>query len=249
MSLLPCITWRISTSFFSTRIDDHLLAYRKTTQTWTQILVPSATGVRMPGKHEKTLSNRINESVRNLDAAAFSRGVVPDIVKFGSGLGCNAMRHQREEVCSEATGATTLFHFFGQLSHGFLSDIMPLAVCEGSLCSIDGRENFRAGALTLFPERQSLLDSLVFAVQSSALNCLADEGFLIGREMYFHRFKGRRARGRVSTGLRGRGAARHWATFDILKTYADTEGHCCYRQGNEHHLYGDVPADDCGELS
>src|SRR5260370_674103 len=103
MSLLPCITWRISTSFFSTRIDDHLLAYRKTTQTWTQIFVPSATGVGMPGKHEKTLSNRINESVRNLDAAAFSRGVVPDIVKFGSGLGCNAMRHQREEVCSEAT--------------------------------------------------------------------------------------------------------------------------------------------------
>ncbi len=65
---------------------------------------------------------------------------------------------------------------------------MPLAVCEGSLCSIDGRENLRAGALTLFPERQSLLDSLFFAVQSSALNCLADEGFLIGREIVLPSF-------------------------------------------------------------
>src|SRR5260370_19879293 len=109
MSLLPCITWRISTSFFSTRIDDHLLAYRKTTQTWTQIFVPSATGVGMPGKHEKTLSNRINESVRNLDAAAFSRGVVPDIVKFGSGLGCSDTPSQGRGVLRGATRAPPLF--------------------------------------------------------------------------------------------------------------------------------------------
>jgi hypothetical protein len=56
-----------------------------------------------------------------------------------------------------------------------------------------------------------------------------------------------------STDSRGR-LSPHWpakatAPFGILIGYAGIEEYCRDRQGDEHHLYGDVPAHDGGKLS
>jgi len=40
----------------------------------------------MVGKEEKPLGERINKAVSRLDGAAFSRDVVPDVVKINLGL-------------------------------------------------------------------------------------------------------------------------------------------------------------------
>jgi hypothetical protein len=53
-----------------------------TTQPRTQLLVAPASQTRVAGKHEKTLSDGINEPVSNFDAAAFFRDVIPNAVKF-----------------------------------------------------------------------------------------------------------------------------------------------------------------------
>ena len=94
-------------------------------------------------------------------------------------------------LCGKA-GATSLFHFVGHLPHRFQCDRAPSAPRERSLRRVHGGENFRAGALALFPQGKSLLDSVFLAMEASALDRLTDKCFLIGRKLYFHATQGRR---------------------------------------------------------
>lgn len=136
--------------------------------------------------------------------------------KFGSGFRRDAPSAGRGLLGGDAD-ATSLFHFFGQLSHRFRGNSTSLAMRKRSLRSINRRENLRAGALTFFPEGQSLLDGLFFAVQASAINRLPDEGFLIGCEMYFHRSRvGGREAG-CQRDFAGGAPAPHSTGFAILK--------------------------------
>ena len=51
---------------------------------------------------------------------------------------------------------------------------------------VKGREDLRAGAFLVFPQGESLLDSLFGAVQAPGCNGLADEGLLFRSELHFH---------------------------------------------------------------
>ena len=73
-------------------VDDDVLAYRKATQARTQVLIASASDVRVAGQEVETLRNGIDEAVGNLNAAAFFGNVVPDIVEFRFCFRSNTMR-------------------------------------------------------------------------------------------------------------------------------------------------------------
>ena len=60
---------------------------------------------------------------------------------------------------------------------------------RGSLGEINCREDFCPSAFPLFPQREGLSNSILLALYSSAFNRQTDEGLLVGREMYFHRFR------------------------------------------------------------
>jgi len=77
---------------FINAIDDDVLAYGKTSQSWAQIL-PEATYIRMAGKKVETVSDRINKAVSDFYAAAFSGYVVPNIIKLEFNLRGKPMRH------------------------------------------------------------------------------------------------------------------------------------------------------------
>lgn len=60
---------------------------------------------------------------------------------------------------------------------------------ERRMSSLDGRQKFNALPLALFPQGQGFLNRFFFAMESPALNGVADEGLLVGGEVYFHWFK------------------------------------------------------------
>ena len=67
-------------------IQNHVIAYGKTPRAGSKLFVTSTAHIRMVGKEEKPLGERINKAVSRLDGAAFSRDVVPDVVKINLGL-------------------------------------------------------------------------------------------------------------------------------------------------------------------
>ncbi len=60
---------------------------------------------------------------------------------------------------------------------------------EGYIRPIHRSENFRAGALALFPQCQSFLHSIFLAVQATALNGTADKRLLVRGKINFHRLR------------------------------------------------------------
>jgi DNA-binding XRE family transcriptional regulator len=71
-----------------------------------------------------------------------------------------------------------------------LRDNAAFASGKGGFGFIDGNENFRAGALTFFPQGKGFVHRIFFAVKPSALNSLTDKGLLVRGELYFHQFQG-----------------------------------------------------------
>ena len=69
-------------------------------------------------------------------------------------------------------------------------DDAAFASGKGGAGLIDCNENFRAGALTFFPQGKGFLHRIFFAVKPSALNSLTDKGLLVRCELYFHHFQG-----------------------------------------------------------
>jgi hypothetical protein len=82
--------------------------------------------------------------------------------------------------------ATALFHFIGQLPHRLLSNNATFSAFEGSLGRVHGGENFRSGALALFPQGKSFPYSVFLAMEAPTLNRLTYKRFLIGGKLYFH---------------------------------------------------------------
>jgi hypothetical protein len=61
-------------------IDDNVLADGKTPQADAKIVVATAPQVRMAGEQKETTSDRIDQTVGDLDACAFGGDVIPDFV-------------------------------------------------------------------------------------------------------------------------------------------------------------------------
>ena len=89
-------------------------------------------------------------------------------------------------MLSGQAAAPTLFHFVGQLPHGLLCDSAPFATGDGSLSHVNGRQNFGARALALFPQGKSFLHRVFLTVETAAFNGLANKGLLVRGKMYFH---------------------------------------------------------------
>jgi hypothetical protein len=86
--------------------------------------------------------------------------------------------------------SSALLHFCGKVAQGLLPDDAAFASGKGGFSLIDGNANFRAGALTFFPQGEGFLDRIFFAVKPSALNSLTDKRLLVRCELYFHRLYG-----------------------------------------------------------
>ena len=87
---------------------------------------------------------------------------------------------------SGKAGTAAPFHFFGKLPHGLLIDHPAFAASEGRSRIIQRSQELRTLAFTLLPQCKSFLHRIFFIVKSTALNGLANEGFLIGSESDFH---------------------------------------------------------------
>ena len=92
----------------------------------------------MASQKVETRSDGFDESVGNLDAAAFLRDVISDVIEFGLGFQCNACAISGRQLLSGQPIAPTLLHFVGQLAHRFLGDSAPFALREGNLRYVHG---------------------------------------------------------------------------------------------------------------
>jgi hypothetical protein len=79
-----------------------------------------------------------------------------------------------------------LFDFFRQFAHGVLGDNASFTAGQRSLGIVEGGQEFRPLALSLFPQKKSFLHGIFLALKTSALNRLPNKRFLIGAEMHFH---------------------------------------------------------------
>src|SRR5437867_2898593 len=77
-------------------------------------------------------------------------------------------------------GTAALLDALSQFTHRFTGDSAPFAASEGILGPINGRQNLGASALTFFPQRKRLLDSILFSAESTTSNGLPDKRFLVG---------------------------------------------------------------------
>jgi hypothetical protein len=74
----------------------------------------------------------------------------------------------------------------GELTHGLFGNQPSFTAGKGCFCCVYGGENFRTASLAFFPEQKRLLHGIFRPVQSAALNGFADEGLLVGGELYSH---------------------------------------------------------------
>jgi hypothetical protein len=78
---------------------------------------------------------------------------------------------------------SALLHLVCQVAHGLLGDDAVFAARKGSFGFIDCGKNLGAGALAFFPQCESLLYRIFFAVKPSALYRLTDKSLLIRGEV------------------------------------------------------------------
>ena len=74
-------TRRISTSSSWITVDDDILEYMKAPQTGAQVLITGAPYVGMAGKQKEAVSDGIDQTVGNLDAAALADDLIPNLVE------------------------------------------------------------------------------------------------------------------------------------------------------------------------
>ena len=144
---------------------------------------------KMAGEKKEAVGNGVNKTVGNVETAAFGGDVIPNVVKIGIGLRCAAVSHlPRRLLLGDQAGTTAPLCVLGKLSHGFLRDNAPFTPCQRNFRLVDGHQDFQSPALPLLPQGQCLLHRVFLTAKPSALNCLADERFLIGGELHFHTF-------------------------------------------------------------
>jgi hypothetical protein len=124
----------------------------------------------------------------NFDAAAFLRGVKPDVVKIGFGSWRYTMRHlaRRGVQFGQKAGASSFLHFLGELLHGLLCDNAAFSTSKRSPGVIEREKKFRPLTLAFFPQGKRLLHGVLFCVQPSAFNSAAGKSFLVGGKLHVH---------------------------------------------------------------
>ena len=70
-------------------VNDDIRSYCQASQTWTQVVIATATDVRMFGQDEKMVGDRIDQSLGNIGIAALCRHIPPNFVKLGVNFRCN----------------------------------------------------------------------------------------------------------------------------------------------------------------
>jgi len=83
----------MSTSLVFDKVNNDILADRKTAQANTQIIVSAASQIGMASQQRKSLREGVNELVGEFDASALFGDVEPDVVEVGCGLRRYSVRH------------------------------------------------------------------------------------------------------------------------------------------------------------
>jgi hypothetical protein len=78
---------------FIDAVENDIFANCKTAHAGAQVMIAVASNVGAEGEKVKTVGQRVDETVRNIGASAFSRDLISDAVKFGFRLSGKAMRH------------------------------------------------------------------------------------------------------------------------------------------------------------
>jgi hypothetical protein len=106
----------------------------------------------------------VDGAVSNLDAAAFLRGVKPDVVKIAFGMWRDTMRHlaRRGVQFGQKAGASSFLHFLGEFLHGLLRDYAAFSTSKRSPGVIEREKKFRPLPLAFFPQGKRLLHGVLF---------------------------------------------------------------------------------------
>ena len=63
-------------------VENDVLAGRKAPKPCTKIMLATAPCIRMPGKEQEPLRNKVNETIRGIYASTFLRNVKPNFGEF-----------------------------------------------------------------------------------------------------------------------------------------------------------------------
>jgi hypothetical protein len=177
----------MSVSVVLNAIDDDVVAGGKASQARAQVVIATASRVRVAGEKEEALRKKVDQAVGYFNTAALPCDMVPDIVQLGFGFRSEAMRHSAGRgLLDGETVASALFHLDGKLAHRLLRDCAPLVGGERGLRRVNRCQNLPAIALAFHPKAQGFLHCVFLAVEFAGFDCLADKCFLIGCKLYFH---------------------------------------------------------------
>jgi hypothetical protein len=79
-----------------------------------------------------------------------------------------------------------LLGFIDKSRYGFLGDRNPFSTCERRIGLVHHREYFESATLPLFPKGHRFFDGLLLASESTALDCLLNEGPLVRAQLDVH---------------------------------------------------------------
>lgn len=161
-------------------VKDEVLAHCETAHASAQILIASAAKMRIRGEKVEAPCKSIQEAICHFNTAAPLRNVIPDVIEFGL---------WRPRTGGEPSAACVLFcqqprtsallNFIRKIQHGLLGDNPAFAARKRSLGKLNCGQKLRTGALSAFPQSQSLADHFSFIMKAARLNGPTSECFLI----------------------------------------------------------------------
>ena len=145
-------------------VNDDVFAHGQAAASRAKIFIAGASDIKEAGEKQETICDGVDEAVSNLDAAAFLRGVKPDVVKIGFGAWRDTMRHlaRRGVQFGQEAGASSFLHILGELLHGLLRDNAAFSTSKRSPGVIEREKKFRPLPLAFFPQGKRLLHGVLF---------------------------------------------------------------------------------------
>jgi hypothetical protein len=168
-------------------IQDEILIHRKHSEARPK-LVSSSAGVRILLQQLEPFVDGFEEPIRCLEAAAARRRSTRSRQRrheLAARSGAPSAR-RGGALCLDST-TKTVFGIFDESLHGFLRNGNSLAAREFRVGFVKHRKNFETPAFALFPQRQRLLNGILFAGEATALDGFLYEHALVGSELHVHK--------------------------------------------------------------
>jgi hypothetical protein len=134
-------------------VNDDIFSHGHTAEVGPKIFIARTTDVGETSKDQKSVRQVVDQTIGNLDAAAFLGDVKPNIIQIGLGSGRYTMRHLagRRGEFSQKAGASSFLHFLGKLLHRLLRDNATFPPGERSFGVIERKKKFGPLPLPFLP--------------------------------------------------------------------------------------------------